>query len=59
MYDVDEYTTNNGKSPFKEWLGNLKDKRAQVKLLLRLDRASLGNLGDWKPLEDVPGIFEM
>ena len=59
MYEVDEYTTADGTCPFKEWLCNLKDKRAQAKLLIRLDRVSLGNLGDWKPLEDIPGIFEM
>lgn len=59
MYDVEEYVTDNEKSPFKEWLCSLKDKRAQAKLFIRLDRAHKGNLGDWKPLEDIPGIFEM
>ncbi|MGR3318260.1 MAG: type II toxin-antitoxin system RelE/ParE family toxin [Candidatus Anammoxibacter sp.] len=59
MFEVEEYTTDDGKCPFKEWLHSLKDKRAQAKLFIRMDRAHLGNLGDWKPLEDVSGIFEM
>ena len=58
-YEVEEYTTKNGKCSFKQWLHSLKDKRVQAKLLIRLDKAHLGNLGDWKHLEDASGIFEM
>ena len=59
MYDVEEYVTRDGKSPFGEWLLGLKDKRAQAKLHARIRRASLGNLGDWKGIKGSKGLFEM
>ncbi|MFZ1429393.1 MAG: hypothetical protein WAS21_21780 [Geminicoccaceae bacterium] len=42
--------TEDGRSPFGEWLGGLKGRRAQARILARLDRVQLGNLGDWKSL---------
>ena len=59
MYEVEEYTTNDGKSPLRKWLHSLKDKRAQAKLFIRLDRVYLGNFGDWKDIKGAKGIFEM
>ena len=59
MYEVEEYQTAEGKKPFTEWLLDLKDKRAQVKLRARITRAELGNLGDWKALEGAEGLYEM
>jgi putative addiction module killer protein len=33
---------------FQNWLDDLKDQRAQVRIAARLRLAEAGNLGDWK-----------
>ncbi len=58
-YDIEEYITENGKTPFSEWAEGLKDKTAQRKVSQRIDRASLGNFGDYKSIKGSNGIFEM
>jgi putative addiction module killer protein len=35
-------------SQFEEWLDDLDDQRAQVRIAARLRQAEAGNLGDWK-----------
>jgi putative addiction module killer protein len=40
-------------------LSGLRDKRVRARLLARLDRVSLGNLGDWKGLSGVGGLAEL
>ncbi len=42
---------------FSQWLQGIKDARTRLRLIKRLRRASLGNLGDVRSLGD--GIFEM
>ena len=42
---------------FLEWLDSLKDLSTRLRLLRRLDKARLGNLGDTKALGD--SVFEM
>jgi putative addiction module killer protein len=32
---------------FQEWLEELKDQRAQIRIAARLRQAETGNLGDW------------
>ena len=59
MYEIEEYVTETGESPFAEWLKGVRDINAKKKILVRIRRASLGNLGDWKSLENAKGIFEM
>ena len=58
-YEVEEYQTAEGKKPFSEWLSSLPDGRAQAKLLARINRASLGNFGDWTALKNTGGLCEM
>jgi putative addiction module killer protein len=36
---------------FVEWLDDLEDKRAQVRIAARLRQVESGNLGDWQPVE--------
>ena len=36
---------------FVAWLDDLKDKRAQVRIVARLRQAESGSLGDWQPVE--------
>lgn len=42
---------------FNAWLHGIKDGLTHRRLLVRLRKASLGNLGDVKPVGD--GVFEM
>lgn len=36
---------------FVAWLDELKDKRAQVRIVARLRQVETGNLGDWQSVE--------
>ena len=51
------YGKPDGKSPFQEWLNNLKDRKARAKINARLTRVTLGNLGDYKSVGD--GVCEL
>jgi putative addiction module killer protein len=51
MYKILETNT------FIEWLGSVKDLPTRIRLVRRLDKARLGNLGDVKALAD--GLYEM
>lgn len=42
---------------FATWLAGLRDGRARARILKRLDRARLGNLGDVAPVGE--GVSEM
>ncbi len=42
---------------FDEWLDGLKDRMTVMRLKTRLRKATLGNLGDVKPVGN--GVFEM
>ena len=42
---------------FSDWLNGLKDTVTRMRLIKRLQRAGLGNLGDVKPVGE--GVFEM
>lgn len=44
-------------SVFSEWHASVRDLRAKIAIARRIDRASVGNLGDIKSLGD--GISEM
>ena len=59
MFEILEQITEDGKRPFADWLLNLKDKSVQVKIRARIARASLGNFGGWKSLENTNGLYEM
>ena len=43
-----EYRTENGRSPFQEWLRSLRDREARARVRVRIDRVALGNFGDWQ-----------
>lgn len=44
-------------SQFDEWLSSLKDPKVKGRLVARLRKVQLGNLGDVKPVGE--GVFEM
>ncbi len=53
--ELQVYLTEDGRAPFSEWLVSLRDERAQAKIRVRLDRARLGNLGDWATVGEGVG----
>jgi putative addiction module killer protein len=56
-FSVREYLTADGHSPFNEWLQGLRDLKARARIRTRLDRVSLGNLGDHASVGE--GVFEL
>lgn len=40
-----------------EWLARLRDNRARARIVIRLNRLSVGNFGDCKPLRE--GVLEL
>lgn len=36
---------------FEAWLAGLRDRAAQMRVVARIRRISLGNLGDWRALD--------
>ncbi len=55
--EIGIYETLDGKSPFIEWLNSLKDINAKAKIIKRIERIKLGNLGDYKSVGK--GICEL
>lgn len=55
--EIHQYITSDGKIPFDEWLNSLRDIRAKARIAQRLERLSLGNLGDYKSIGD--GLYEL
>lgn len=43
-----EYTLEDGRIPFREWLEGLKDREARARIRVRINRIRLGNFGDTK-----------
>lgn len=58
-YEIEAYTTENGKVPFQKWIDGIKDKTAKRKLYAKLDQASFGHFGDAKTIKGAKRIFEM
>lgn len=54
---VEYYNTSNEKVPFEEWFQKIPDDRTKAIIRKRIDRLSLGNFGDCKPLGS--GLFEL
>ncbi len=57
MFKVSDYLTDGGHDPFKEWLGNLADRQARARVVVRVQRMAAGNFGDCKPIAD--GVWEL
>lgn len=51
------YEKSNGKTPFSDWMRNLKDVKARATIRARLNRIQLGNFGDCKNIGE--GVFEL
>jgi putative addiction module killer protein len=55
--EIQIYVTEDGRVPFSEWLVSLRDIKARAKIRVRLDRVSLGNLGDCHGVGE--GVLEL
>jgi putative addiction module killer protein len=53
MYEI------NKTAEFEDWLNALRDPLTRGRLLARLRRVTLGNLGDVAPINGVEGVWEM
>jgi len=51
------YVTEDGREPFSQWLDSLQDPKARARIRKRIDRVSLGNLGDHKSVGE--GVVEL
>lgn len=57
MYNAEHYLDSSGFDPFDAWLRSLRDTIAKVRVAKRLDRLTLGNFGDCKPVGE--GVWEL
>ncbi|MCG8449080.1 MAG: type II toxin-antitoxin system RelE/ParE family toxin [Pirellulales bacterium] len=55
--EIRYYHTSDAKSPFLDWLNNLRDKRAQQRIDARLARIEAGLFGDSKRVGE--GVQEL
>ena len=56
-YTVEHYITADGKDLTQSWLDELRDLRARIAILRRIDRVELGNFGDHKSVGS--GVSEL
>lgn len=54
---IQNYLTADGRSPFVEWLGSLRDTQTRSKIRNRLRRVESGNLGDYRSVGE--GVCEL
>lgn len=57
MIEIRQYLTADGRAPFAEWMGTLRDRQAQARIVTRIDRLQAGLRGDWKTVG--AGVFEL
>lgn len=55
--EIRTYETMDGRVPFNVYIDRLKDTQTRARIRTRIDRASLGNLGDWKSVGE--GVVEL
>ena len=55
--EIAHYINEDGTDLYQKWVDALRDNRAKIAVLRRIDRAALGNFGDHKPCRD--GVSEM
>jgi putative addiction module killer protein len=54
---VEIYETEDGESPFQDWLKSIRGSQAHGKVLARLKNVERGNFGDFHYLDD--GVSEL
>ena len=54
---LNEYTDEQGSSPYADWLRSLRDAKARARIMMQVDRMELDLFGDSKPIGD--GLSEL
>ena len=49
--EILNYTTVNGRSPYRQWYTQIKDEKAQIAISNRITRLRVGNFGDFRRLD--------
>ncbi len=57
MFEIRHYLSKDGRDIYLEWLRKLRDAKAKVAVIRRVNRIELGNFGDHKPCRD--GVWEL
>jgi putative addiction module killer protein len=57
VFDLIVYQQDQGRRPFETWLENIRDTRAQARIVRRIRQVQAGTLGDCKPVGD--GVLEL
>ncbi len=57
MYSIRKYECSDGRIPFDDWINSFKNPVDRARILKRLDKVQLGNLGDWSSIGD--SVFEL
>jgi putative addiction module killer protein len=57
MHDIQDYVTQEGEDPFKDWIASLADRMARARLLARVQRMAAGNFGNCRPIDG--GVWEL
>ena len=57
MIEIRHYLTASGQNIFAEWLDELRDAKAEARIVARIARLAAENFGDCKPLR--AGVWEM
>ena len=55
--EIDHYLTADGHDPVQGWMDAIRDMRARVAILRRIERLKLGNFGDHRFCRD--GVWEL
>ena len=55
--ELEFYRTQNGRTPFTEWLESVRDVRGRGRVEARLMSLESGNFGDYKSVGE--GVFEL
>jgi putative addiction module killer protein len=54
---INEYLDAAGKSPYADWLDQLRDAKTKAKIMMRVDKMELGLFGDAEPIGE--GLSEL
>lgn len=55
--DIQHYLNRQGQDLYQDWLDNLRDRMAQARITMRINRIAAGAFGDCRPVGD--GVWEL
>ena len=57
MNEIIHYLSDTGRDLYQDWLDRLKDRTAQARITMRINRMAVGAFGACKPIRD--GVWEL